>query len=160
MEYTTLDSPIGPLLVAGDRTALRLLWFVRGRHVATPDPDWIESPATFRDAAAQLAAYFAGRLRAFDLPVEPAGTPFQRRVWRALLDIPYGETESYGALARRLGDPKAVRAVGLANGANPIAIVIPCHRVIGANGSLIGYGGGLPTKRALLDLEQGQRPLL
>ncbi|MGD9905582.1 MAG: methylated-DNA--[protein]-cysteine S-methyltransferase [Vicinamibacterales bacterium] len=160
MEYTTLDSPVGPLLLAGDAAALRLLWFVRGRHVATPAPDWIDAPGHFREAVAQLTAYFAGRLRTFDLPVEPAGTPFQRRVWRALQDIPYGETESYGALAQRLGDAKAVRAVGLANGANPISIVIPCHRVIGASGALVGYGGGLPAKRALLDLEQGQRALL
>lgn len=160
MRYTTLDSPIGPLLVAGDDAALRLLWFVRGRHVATPDPSWIADARPFREVAAQLTAYFAGRLRAFDVPVEPGGTPFQSRVWRALQDIPYGETESYGALARRLGDPKAVRAVGLANGANPISIVIPCHRVIGSNGALVGYGGGLPNKRALLSLEQGQGALL
>jgi methylated-DNA-[protein]-cysteine S-methyltransferase len=160
MRYTMLDSPIGRLLLAGDDTALRLLWFVTGRHVATPDPSWIEAPHAFRDVAAQLHAYFAGRLRAFDVPVEPGGTPFQSRVWRALQDIPYGETESYGALARRIGDPKAVRAVGLANGANPISIIIPCHRVIGSNGSLTGYGGGLPTKRALLSLEQGQGALL
>jgi methylated-DNA-[protein]-cysteine S-methyltransferase len=160
MRYTTLGSPIGPLLLAGDDTALRLLWFVKGRHVATPDPSWTESPATFREWAGQLTAYFAGRLRRFDIPVEPGGTPFQSRVWRALQEIPYGETESYGALARRIGDDKAVRAVGLANGANPISIVIPCHRVIGSNGSLTGYGGGLPNKRLLLDLEHGQRTLL
>ena len=160
MKYTTIDSPIGPLLLAGDDAALHLLWFVNGRHVATPDPSWVEDARPFKDVTTQLTAYFAGRLRAFDLPVEPGGTPFQSRVWRALRDIPYGETESYGALARRIGDPKAVRAVGLANGANPISIIIPCHRVIGSNGSLIGYGGGLPTKRALLDLEHGQRTLL
>jgi methylated-DNA-[protein]-cysteine S-methyltransferase len=160
MKYTTIDSPIGPLLVAGDDAALKLLWFVNGRHVATPDPTWVEAPRAFREVAGQLTAYFAGRLRAFDVPVAPGGTPFQSRVWRALQDIPYGETESYGALATRIGDPKAVRAVGLANGANPISIIIPCHRVIGANGSLIGYGGGLPTKRALLSLEQGQHALL
>lgn len=160
MQYTTIDSPIGPLLLGGGAGALRLLWFVRGRQEATPDPSWTEARAPFRGAIDQLTAYFAGRLRTFDLALDPAGTPFQQRVWRALLDIPYGETESYGALARRIGEPKAVRAVGLANGANPIAIVIPCHRVIGANGSLTGYGGGLPNKRALLDLEQGQRPLL
>jgi methylated-DNA-[protein]-cysteine S-methyltransferase len=160
MHYTTIDSPIGRLLLAGDATALRLLWFVEGRQVATPDPAWIEAPAAFREVTAQLTAYFAGRLRVFDVPVDPGGTPFQSRVWRALQDIPYGETESYGALARRLGDPKAVRAVGLANGANPISIIIPCHRVIGSNGALVGYGGGLPTKRSLLSLEQGQRALL
>ena len=160
MKYTIVDSPIGRLLLAGDDTALRLLWFVEGRQVAAPESSWTEDAQPFREVSAQLSAYFAGRLRDFSVPVEPGGTPFQSRVWRALQDIPYGETESYGALARRLGDPKAVRAVGLANGANPISIIIPCHRVIGANGSLVGYGGGLPTKRALLDLEQGQRPLL
>jgi methylated-DNA-[protein]-cysteine S-methyltransferase len=160
MKYLTIDSPIGPLLLAGDDAALRLLWFVNGRHVATPDPSWIEDAGPFRDVTAQLTAYFAGRLRAFDVPVDPGGTPFQSRVWRALQEIPYGETESYGALAARIGDAKAVRAVGLANGANPISIIIPCHRVIGSNGSLTGYGGGLQNKRALLDLEHGQRTLL
>ena len=160
MRYTTLDSPIGSLLLAGDGTTLRRLWFVRGRQVDAPDPSWIEDAPAFREVAAQLTAYFAGRLRAFDVPVDPGGTTFQSRVWRALQDIPYGETESYGALARRIGDVKAVRAVGLANGANPISIIIPCHRVIGSNGSLIGYGGGLPTKRSLLALEQGQGALI
>jgi methylated-DNA-[protein]-cysteine S-methyltransferase len=160
MKYTIVDSPIGRLLLAGDDIALRLLWFVEGRQVAAPESSWTEDAQPFREVSAQLSAYFAGRLRDFSVPVAPGGTPFQSRVWRALQDIPYGETESYGALARRLGDPKAVRAVGLANGANPISIIIPCHRVIGASGSLVGYGGGLPTKRALLDLEQGQRTLL
>lgn len=160
MQFTTVDSPIGWLLLAGDGTTLRLLRFVNGRHLATPDPSWVETPGAFRDVTAQLTAYFAGRLRAFDVPVDPGGTPFQNRVWRALQDIPYGQTESYGALARRIGDPKAVRAVGLANGANPIAIIIPCHRVVGSSGSLTGYGGGLPTKRALLSLEQGQGALI
>ena len=103
---------------------------------------------------------FAGRLRAFDIPVAPEGTPFQRSVWKQLQRIPYGETISYGELARRLGNPNAVRAVGLANGSNPISIVIPCHRVIGSNGSLVGYGGGLPIKQALLSLEKGQARLL
>jgi methylated-DNA-[protein]-cysteine S-methyltransferase len=159
--YATIDSPIGPLLLGGDATALRLLWFLQGgRHPVAPDPAWRRSPATFAEVALQLSEYFAGRRRSFDVHVEPGGTPFQQRVWRALLDIPYGETESYGALARRLGDVKAVRAVGLANGANPISIIVPCHRVIGANGSLIGYGGGLPVKRALLALEQGQGALV
>ena len=160
MQYTILASPIGRLLLAGDDTVLRLLWFVEGRQVAVPEPSWTEDARPFREVTRQLEAYFAGKLRTFDVPVEPGGTPFQSRVWRALQDIPYGVTESYGALASRLGDVKAVRAVGLANGANPISIIIPCHRVIGSNGSLVGYGGGLPNKRALLDLEQGQRTLL
>ena len=113
-----------------------------------------------KEPAAQLTAYFKGTLRQFDVPVAPHGTSFQQQVWSALLQIPYGETLSYGELARRLGNPKAVRAVGLANGANPISVIIPCHRVIGSNGSLVGYGGGLATKQALLALERGQRTLL
>ena len=106
-----------------------------------------------REAARQLGAYFAGRLFRFDLPLEMIGTHFQKRVWRALLEIPYGETRSYGDIATRIGDPKAMRAVGAANGRNPIAIIVPCHRVIGAGGRLVGYGGGLGMKRMLLDLE-------
>lgn len=160
MHYTTIDSPIGRLLLGGDASALRLLWFLTSRRAPVPEPSWIESPSTFAPVVEQLQAYFAGRLRTFDVPLAIAGTPFQNKVWRALQDIPYGETESYGALARRLGDAKAVRAVGLANGSNPISIIIPCHRVIGANGSLTGYGGGLPVKRALLALEQGQGALV
>jgi len=160
LRYATLESPIGPLLVAGDRQVLRVLWFGHGRKAQGPAPEWVEAPDEFRDLATQLREYFAGARRRFDIDVEPHGTPFQQRVWRALRDIPYGETTTYGALARSLGDAKAVRAVGLANGANPIAIIVPCHRVIGAGGALVGFGGGLPTKRALLDLEQGQRTLL
>ena len=107
-------------------------------------------------ARAQVEEYFQGRRTAFDLPLDADGTPFQKEVWRALLDIPFGETESYGALARRLGRPQASRAVGRANGTNPISLLVPCHRVVGSDGSLTGYGGGLPLKRALLDFEQGQ----
>lgn len=158
--WTSVDSPVGPLLLAGDRDTLRVLWFGRGRRTQGPDPAWTESADRFRGITSQLREYFAGRRTRFEMALAPAGTPFQRRVWQALLDIPYGETTTYGELARRLGDAKATRAVGLANGANPIAIVIPCHRVIGAGGALTGFGGGLPTKRALLDLEQGQRLLL
>ena len=158
--WTTIDSPVGPLLLAGDRTTLRVLWFGHGRRAQGPGATWTESAAELSGVTAQLREYFAGRRTRFDLAVAPAGTAFQQRVWRALLDIPYGETTSYGELARRLGDVKATRAVGLANGANPIAIVIPCHRVIGAGGALTGFGGGLATKRALLDLERGQRTLL
>jgi methylated-DNA-[protein]-cysteine S-methyltransferase len=119
----------------------------------------VGDPATepFGTAADQLAAYFAGRLTEFSLPLAPAGTPFQRRVWAGLQEIPYGDTWSYGQLAGKVGNPAAVRAVGLANGRNPIAVVIPCHRVIGADGSLTGYGGGLDRKRFLLDLEAGVR---
>ncbi|MBP7775562.1 MAG: methylated-DNA--[protein]-cysteine S-methyltransferase [Acidobacteria bacterium] len=158
--HTSIESPIGPLLLAGDRRTLRMLWFGHGRKAQGPDPGWVESADEFASVTVQLREYFAGRRTSFDIDVEPHGTDFQRRVWRALVEIPYGETTSYGALARRIGAEKAVRAVGLANGANPIAVVIPCHRVIGASGALTGFGGGLPTKRALLDLEQGQRTLL
>lgn len=160
MVYRTIDSPIGPLLLAGDTTTLRRLAFVReGRP--EPDGDWAPDARGVLDGVCrELDAYFAGRLTRFETAVEPQGTEFQRRVWRALVGIPYGQTRSYGELARHIGAEKAVRAVGAANGANPIAIIVPCHRVIGANGSLTGFGGGLPVKRALLDLEQGKRRLL
>jgi methylated-DNA-[protein]-cysteine S-methyltransferase len=156
MDYCVSDSPIGPLLLAGDNDALTLIYFQNGRSgPRDPDPEWRERPATFRETTRQLSAYFAGRLRKFELPLRPEGTSFQRSVWDALLRIPYGATTSYGALARDLGKPEASRAVGLANGSNPIPIVIPCHRVIGASGKLTGYGGGLDLKRRLLDLERG-----
>ena len=150
MVYRTIDSPIGPLLLAGDTTTLRRLAFVReGRP--EPDGDWAPDARGVLDGVCrELDAYFAGRLTRFETAVEPQGTEFQRRVWRALVGIPYGQTRSYGELARHIGAEKAVRAVGAANGANPIAIIVPCHRVIGANGSLTGYGGGLDRKRWLL----------
>ena len=129
------------------------IWLPSGRDRLDPEPEWAESRAPFKEAVRQLDAYFAGRLRQFDLPLATGGTAFQQRVWRALRDIPYGETVSYGELARHIERPAAVRAVGAANGQNPISIVIPCHRVIGADGSLTGYGGGLERKRHLLDLE-------
>ena len=160
MHHRTIESPIGPLLLAGDERGLRFLLFGKGRQVVRPDPEWEPDRGSLKEPVGQLAAYFKGSLKAFDVPVVPAGTPFQQAVWRQLQAIPYGETISYGELARRLGNPKAVRAVGLANGSNPIAIIIPCHRVIGSNGSLVGYGGGLPIKQALLALERGQRTLL
>lgn len=160
MYYQHLDSPIGRLLVAGDDGGLRFLLFANGRDRATPRPEWEPDRGSLTEPVKQLTAYFAGRLREFDVPLAPEGTPFQRQVWTALCGIPYGETTSYGALARRIGNPNAVRAVGLANGSNPISIIIPCHRVIGSNGSLVGYGGGLPIKQALLALERGQSRLL
>ena len=160
MFYRTFDSPIGPLLLAGDDDGVRFLLFARGRHPVAPRPDWEPDRRTLAGAVKQLQAYFAGTLRAFDLPVAPEGTPFQQKVWRKLQDIPYGETTSYGAIAKDIGNPQAMRAVGLANGSNPISIIIPCHRVIGANGSLVGYGGGLPIKQALLALEKGQQRLV
>ena len=146
-------SPLGPLLLVGTSDALTSLWLPSGRDRQDPEPDWVESARPFKHAVRQLDAYFAGRLRQFDLPLAPVGTAFQQRVWRALCDIPYGETVSYGLLARRIERPAAVRAVGAANGQNPISIVIPCHRVIGSDGRLVGYGGGLPAKSLLLELE-------
>jgi methylated-DNA-[protein]-cysteine S-methyltransferase len=141
-------------MLIGTGDALTSIWLPSGRDRLVPDPDWIESAQPFAEAVRQLDAYFAGRLRQFDLPLAPKGTAFQQRVWQALLDIPYGETVSYGELARRISRPSAVRAVGAANGQNPLSIVIPCHRVIGSDGRLVGYGGGLPAKSALLALEQ------
>ena len=153
--FTRAPSPLGPLLLVGTEDALTSIWLPSGRdRRLEPDPDWIESRAPFAEAVRQLDAYFAGQLRQFDLPLAPKGTAFQQRVWRALLDIPYGETVSYGELARRIARPAAFRAVGAANGQNPLSIVIPCHRVIGSDGRLTGYGGGLPAKSTLLALEQ------
>jgi methylated-DNA-[protein]-cysteine S-methyltransferase len=156
----TIESPVGPLLLAADYSGLRRLEFVNGRKPAQPDPRWQENAQYLREAIRQLRAYFAGELETFDIPLAPAGTPFQLTVWKHLCDIPYGETISYGELARRVGNPNASRAVGLANGSNPIAIVVPCHRVIGSNGKLTGYGGGLPIKEKLLALERRQLVLL
>ena len=154
MTFCWIESPIGRLLVAGDGTGLRLVGFPSGKGARTPEADWIEDAGRFADVRAQLDGYFKGSRRTFDLALAPDGTPFQRQVWNALRDIPYGETISYGELARRVGNPKAVRAVGAANGQNPLPIVVPCHRVVGADGRLVGFGGGLDVKRALLELEQ------
>ena len=156
LEYTWMETPVGRLLVAGYEGGLRYVLFGEGRSEVKPQPGWREDAARLTDAVRQLGAYFAGELRRFDLPLAPAGTPFQQRVWQELLTIPYGETISYGELARRIGKPTGSRAVGLANGANPISIVIPCHRVIGTDGKLTGYGGGLKNKEWLLALERGQ----
>jgi methylated-DNA-[protein]-cysteine S-methyltransferase len=156
--YTTVDSPIGPLMLCGDEHALTALHLPR-RH-PSPGPDWRRDDARFADVARQLAEYFAGERTTFDVPLSPSGGgAFEREVWTELLRIPYGTTASYGELARRLGHPTAARAVGAANGRNPIAIIVPCHRVIGSDGSLIGYGGGLDVKRTLLDLEAGRSSL-
>ena len=149
-----VPSPVGPLLLGADDDHLRLIWFSTPRH-PLPRSVAIErgDNAVLRETGAQLEAYFTGRLRAFDLPLQPVGTAFQREVWSTLAQIPYGQTWSYGEVARCIGKPRAVRAVGAANGRNPLPIVLPCHRVIGADGSLTGFGGGLPTKRFLLMLE-------
>ena len=160
MNYTEIESPVGPLLLAADDAGLRQILFVKGRTHARPDPSWTENQAPLKETIRQLHSYFAGELEEFDLPLAPEGTAFQLKVWKRLCDIPYGETISYGELARRIKNPNASRAVGLANGSNPIPIVIPCHRVIGSNGKLTGYGGGLPIKEKLLALERRQLRLL
>ena len=147
------ESPIGPLTLVSDGDHLVGVrfegWNPPAGALNTADP-------VLARTARQLDSYFAGRLRAFDLPLAPAGTPFQQRVWSALREIPFGETRSYGQLAKAIGKPSAMRAVGAANGRNPIAIVVPCHRVIGTDGSLTGFGGGIERKRFLLSLEQGK----
>lgn len=156
--YTYLDSPIGPLLLAGNGVALSRVGFPSGKGRVAPRDGWRRTDDAFVEARRQLDAYFVGDLRDFDLTLMPEGTPFQLSVWQALTSIPYGETISYGELALRLGRPGASRAVGAANGANPIPIIVPCHRVIGANGSLTGFGGGIETKRHLLALEARAGP--
>ena len=148
-----LDSPIGRLLLAGDGESLIQVHFQSGPRPLRPPAHWISDPASFSGASRQLGEYFAGKRRRFELALGPRGTDFQQRVWRALTEIPYGKTISYGELARRIGQPSASRAVGLANGANPLPLIVPCHRVIGADGTLTGFGGGLPIKRKLLALE-------
>jgi len=155
------DSPVGPLLLAGNRDGLHVLSFGVGSRPRAIDPGWTaDTTGVLTLVRRELDEYFAGHLKAFSTPLVFSGTPFQNQVWNELCRIPYGETISYLDLANRINNPKAVRAVGMANGANPIAIIVPCHRVIGSNGSLTGFGGGLPTKRALLELERGQRTLL
>lgn len=157
MNHTFVDSPLGPLLLVAEDGFLTALYM----NEPTVPPTSQEDPeaAPFPQVRTQLEEYFSGRRRTFDLPLRLRGTTFQRVVWAFLRDIPYGSTISYGELARRIGSPKACRAVGLANGQNPVSIVVPCHRVIGANGKLTGYGGGLANKEALLSLEQGALPL-
>jgi methylated-DNA-[protein]-cysteine S-methyltransferase len=154
--YTWIESPVGQLLLVADEGGLLEIAFAEGRTAPVVDPAWINGGALLREPVRQLDAFFAGQLRDFDLPLKPEGTAFQQRVWKLLREIPFGETISYGELARRAGNPAASRAVGLANGSNPIAIVIPCHRVIGSNGKLTGYGGGLQNKRWLIDFERSQ----
>ena len=157
--YTSMDSPIGELLLLGDDRALHGLYMQEGRKPVKIAPRWERSETPFAGVRAQLREYFAGERVVFETPLELNGTPFERRVWRALVDIPYGETVSYGEIAARVDQPSAARAVGLANGRNPIAVIVPCHRVIGADGTLTGYGGGLQRKRLLLELESGQGSL-
>ncbi|MGH9936664.1 MAG: methylated-DNA--[protein]-cysteine S-methyltransferase, partial [Blastocatellia bacterium] len=151
--FTSLDSPVGALFLTSNGEAITELFMEK--HTGGPKPisDWLRDDDHFREAADQLRAYFAGELTEFDLPLATAGTPFQQSVWVELQKIPFGSTVSYGELARRIGRPNAPRAVGAANGSNPISIIIPCHRVIGSNNKLTGYGGGIERKKFLIDFE-------
>jgi methylated-DNA-[protein]-cysteine S-methyltransferase len=155
--YDFHASPVGTLLLAVNERGLSHLLFDKGRQSLPIQTDWTHDPSRLDHVRTQVDAYFAGNLQNFDVPLAPAGTAFQLAVWNELVKIPYGETISYGAIARTLGDITASRAVGAANGQNPIAIIVPCHRVIGSSGKLVGYGGGLPTKKFLIDLEQRHR---
>jgi methylated-DNA-[protein]-cysteine S-methyltransferase len=153
--YAYFQSLVGRLLLTSDGARLTGVYMDDHEGGPQPEADWQhdETAAPFPETTGQLAAYFAGDLRKFDLPLAMGGTPFQRRVWTELRQIPFGTTISYGELARRLGNPNGSRAVGLANGRNPVSIIVPCHRVIGSNGKLVGYGGGLARKQALLAFE-------
>ena len=153
MWYDEFNTPVGKLTIAADAIGLRHVRFQTERHPIRVDSDWKRDTNALREAREQLLAYFAGERREFDLPLQPVGTDFQLKVWNTLAEIPFGVTWSYGDVARRIGDPTASRAVGAANGRNPLPIVLPCHRVIGSDGSLTGFGGGLPIKRFLLDHE-------
>ena len=155
LQVRTVDSPVGPLTLAGVDGRLRHLRMVDQTYEPSRE-GWTVDATAFDDAVAQLNAYFAGEVMEFELELDLVGTEFQRRVWAALTTIPYGQTRSYGEIARQIGSPGASRAVGLANGHNPIGIIVPCHRVIGANGDLTGYGGGLERKRHLLDMERNR----
>lgn len=145
---------IGTLTLAGDEKGLRHIFFEKEENALFIQADWKQMPDFFLPVKAQLRAYFKGDLKQFDLPLAPVGTPFQLKVWEALKTIPYGTLASYKNIAQAIGNSKAVRAVGGANGKNPIPIIVPCHRVIGADGSLTGFGGGLETKRRLIELER------
>jgi methylated-DNA-[protein]-cysteine S-methyltransferase len=158
MRTSVLDSPIGPLRLVADGDGLRRIHFAVGADPAPPEPGWLRDDDLLAPARTQLTAWFRGERRSFDLPMAPQGTPFQRQVWALLARIPWGSTTTYGALALALGKPGSARAVGAANGANPLPIVLPCHRVIGADGSLTGFGGGLDTKRWLLAHEGHRFP--
>ena len=160
MFYCYHPSPIGPLLLVSSSAALTQIRFPTDGQPDLPEPEWQKDERPLREVVRQLHAYFSGKLESFGVELAPEGTAFQQKVWKELVKIPYGETISYGELARRIGNPNASRAVGLANGSNPIPIIIPCHRVIGSNGKLTGYGGGLPVKEKLLALEKRQLPLL
>lgn len=155
--YWIWPSPVGDLLLVHDGKGLCRLQFQDGAHPLDIDENWKKQRSPFKDVITQLEEYFAGRLQRFTIPLSLEGTAFQRSVWRALKAIPYGKTVSYGVISKKIGNPNASRAVGAANGQNPVSIIVPCHRVIGANGKLVGYGGGLPIKTALLELEQSRQ---
>ncbi len=152
--YCYWESPLGRLMLAADERGLTALDFEDGKYRTTPTADWQQDTGAFASLIQQLEAYFGGALKEFEIALAPPGTPFQQEVWQALHSVPYGETLSYGALAQRIGRPNAQRAVGAANGRNPIAIIIPCHRIIGHSGKLTGYGGGMDRKKWLLALER------
>jgi methylated-DNA-[protein]-cysteine S-methyltransferase len=154
MKYSLIGSPLGDLLVARDDVGIAALYLPTGKNAQSPNPGWTREDTAFDDVRTQLGEYFAGERQEFDLPLHPIGTAFQQQVWLALREIPYGQTASYGQTAAAIGHPNGSRAVGLANGRNPISIIVPCHRVIGANGSMTGYGGGIEAKQWLLAHEQ------
>ena len=158
LQYYVMKSPVGKLLLAGNREGLRLISFQDGAHPMNPDPGWTYDEKPFREVINQLRTYFSGKRKTFSVKLTPEGTPFQRRVWQALNTIPHGKTVSYGDIAKAIGKPKASRAVGAANGKNPLSIIVPCHRVIGGTGNLVGYGGGLDIKKTLLSLEGWKTP--
>ena len=155
--FTVMNSPLGEILLAGSTQGLTHVSFQAGTSPLIPEPNWQRDEDVWATAVTQLTEYFAGERQKFDLPLAPQGTPFQQEVWHYLQTIPYGRTTTYGTIAQELGKPMASRAVGSANGRNPIAIIIPCHRVVGSNGALTGYAGGLQFKAALLELERNGR---
>lgn len=160
MWFDEFDTPIGQMVVAADIAGICHILFETNRYDVAGRGEWRRDRAALGEAREQLLAYFAGTRLLFDLPLAPLGTPFQRKVWDALATIPFAQTRSYGDIARQIGEPKAVRAVGAANGRNPLPIVLPCHRVIGSDGSLTGFGGGLPLKQFLLAHEGSRQALL
>ena len=151
--YTKIDSPLGPVLIVGTERGLSHISFQKCSQPLAIDSAWQKGAPFLEDAARQLTEYFAGKRRTFELRLDPAGTEFQKKVWAALCEVPYGKTATYGEIAKAIGAPTASRAVGAANGANPLPIVVPCHRVIGSTGALTGYAGGLKFKRGLLEIE-------
>jgi len=153
MKYDMQDSDIGPILAGADDEGLRYVSFQQGKHPMVIPGTWTRNKKFLKSVFHQIHAYLNGELTCFELPLAPVGTPFQKSVWMALLGVPYGKIASYGDIAKAIGNPKACRAVGGANGKNPIPLIIPCHRIIGANGKLVGYGSGLPIKKKLLALE-------